>query len=165
MSNRRAKPDWVTKSPPLINRKAACLVQVAFLLRALLVGARSPLGGSPCPRRRPRPPQSYKTSLPFCMTGAAIQNSGCCMAGAARVRVCGALRACRRRARAARCARPARRAPRPAAGWRARARSRPALGDRRGCSAACGRRGRAPPPAPSARWLRPLTLAPLAIGQ
>lgn len=47
---------------------------------------------------------------------------------------------------AARCARPARRAPRPAAGWRARARSRPALGDRRGCSAACGRRGRAPPP-------------------
>lgn len=147
MSNRRAKPDWVTKSPPLINRKAACLVQVAFLLRALLVGARSPLGGSPCPRRRPRPPQSYKTSLPFCMAvRPVIQNSGCCMAGAARVSLAGCLRCRRRRARAARWPRPARRAPRPAAGWRAWARSAPALGDRRGCSAACGRRGRAPPP-------------------
>lgn len=67
-----------------------------------------------------------------------------CMAGRPRCRArCSwACRVPVRRALRSPC--PARPSP-LRGGWRARARSRPALGDRRGCSAACGRRWHSAP--------------------
>lgn len=109
MNNQPALAGHV-RSTPLQTAKGPGHVPGPLLLRALLVGARSPLGGSPCPRRRPRPPQSYKRLSRFCMASMSYKiylvvwlgRLGC--ASVWRSAAAG-------RARAARCARPAPPAP------------------------------------------------------
>lgn len=147
MNNRRAKPDRVTKSPPLqtaSGRPCAGRFDIARPARgpALAAGAARP--GSVAVRGRPshtKPrfrfvwpsSRSYKTQVVVWLGRLGCRSVGC-------------LRCRRRRARAARCARPARRAPRPsgAAGALRRARA-----------LRWGTAGGVPPPAGGGGALRP----------
>lgn len=115
-------------------------------LRGRCVGGARRSAAPPCPPLRPRRAaiQSYKTLLIFCMASMSykiwVLYGWFCPRCPCRCPCC--CWVCRARPRRARV-RPAPPAPRPPGGWRAGARSRPALGTRRGCSAACGRRVRA----------------------
>lgn len=129
MTNRRTGTAWHRSCPP-------------FCISRSLRGGRAALSRAALATLEPAAAEGQpdKNLLIFCMAGMSYKIwflsgwpppvSGAC------------LRFCRARPRRAR-ARTAPPAPRPLGGWRAGARSRPALGARRGYSAACGRRVRA----------------------